>query len=67
MKKWTDKINEVKQNERKVKVAIMSANNRYAGFGSATVNTFRETMEMLQVSYDSVDMRKFPSTKDSDD
>ena len=50
MKKWTDKINEVKQNERKVKVAIMSANNRYAGFGSATVNTFRETMEMLQVS-----------------
>ena len=34
----------------KVKRAIISANNHYAGFGPSTVNNFRQIMDMPQIS-----------------
>lgn len=37
-------MNEVKQNERDAKIAIVAANNHYGGYGPETVDIFRENM-----------------------
>ena len=36
--------------DKSVLRAIISANNHYAGFGPATVNNFRQIMDMPQIS-----------------
>jgi hypothetical protein len=38
--------------ERNVKVAIVSANNHYAGFGPGTVNIFREMLKLPGLSWE---------------
>lgn len=42
IKRWTDKMKEVKQHEHDVKAGIVAANNHYGGYGPGTVNMFRE-------------------------
>jgi len=39
-------------------MAIVAANNHYGGFGPATVNMFREMMEMKPLSFENVDLQK---------
>ena len=42
MKYWSDKFGTIlEENEDKVKVGIVTANNHYAGFGASTANMFR--------------------------
>jgi hypothetical protein len=42
MQKWADNIKAV-QDER-IKLAIVTANNHYAGFGPGTANVFRNML-----------------------
>jgi uncharacterized protein YecE (DUF72 family) len=58
IKKWSDKLIELRQNQKTVKMAIVAANNHYGGFGPATVNMFREMMEMKPLSFENVDLQK---------
>lgn len=58
IKKWSDKLIEIRQNEKNVKMAIVAANNHYGGFGPGTVNMFREMMEMEPLSFENVDLQK---------
>jgi len=58
IKKWADKFDEIRQNEKNVKMAIVAANNHYGGFGPGTVNMFREIMEMEPLSLENVDLNE---------
>jgi hypothetical protein len=51
-------MNEVKQNEKDAKIAIVAANNHYGGYGLGTVDIFRENMDMQKLSFDNVDIAK---------
>ena len=42
MKGWADKITQIKEDEKSLKIAIVVANNHYGGFGPGTVNMFRD-------------------------
>jgi hypothetical protein len=48
---WSDRIKNVKQNEHDVKVALVAANNHYAGFGPETTNLFREMIGLPRVTW----------------
>jgi hypothetical protein len=47
-------MNEVKQNEKDAKIAIVTANNHYGGYGPSTADIFRENMDMQKLSFDNV-------------
>jgi hypothetical protein len=51
-------MNEVKQNDKDAKIAIVAANNHYGGYGPGTVDIFRENMDMQKLSFDNVDIAK---------
>lgn len=40
-KAWAAKINQMRVNEKSVKIGIVAANNHYGGFGPGTVYMFR--------------------------
>ncbi len=50
MEKWAEKIKTV-QDER-TKLAIIAANNHYAGFGPGTVNIFRNMLGLPEAKWD---------------
>ncbi|TLX66093.1 MAG: DUF72 domain-containing protein [Thaumarchaeota archaeon] len=58
IKKWAEKMKEVKQNEKDVRVGIIAANNHYGGYGPGTVDIFRQNMDMEKLSFDNVDITK---------
>jgi uncharacterized protein YecE (DUF72 family) len=63
MQRWVEELKSVQRFERNVKVAIVSANNHYAGFGPGTVKTFREMMELPGLSWeDKKDINQFDDT-----
>lgn len=47
-------MNEIKQNEKDAKIAIVAANNHYGGYGPRTADIFRENMDMQKLSFDIV-------------
>jgi hypothetical protein len=51
MKVWAEKINQMRVNEKSVKIGIVAANNHYGGFGPGTVNMFREMVDMDPISF----------------
>jgi uncharacterized protein YecE (DUF72 family) len=51
MEDWADNLKVVQQEGKQVKLAIVSANNHYAGFGPATVNFFRKMMDLPSVNW----------------
>jgi uncharacterized protein YecE (DUF72 family) len=57
-KKWTDKMKEIKQQEKNVKIGIVAANNHYGGYGPGTVDIFRQNMDMEKLSFENVDLAK---------
>jgi uncharacterized protein YecE (DUF72 family) len=57
MKGWVDKINQLKQDEKNLKIGIVAANNHYGGFGPGTVNMLREMIN-LEPSIDSGEMKE---------
>ena len=46
MKGWADKITRLKEDEKSLKIGIIAAYKPYGGFGSGTVNKFREMVNM---------------------
>jgi hypothetical protein len=58
IKNWANKMKEIKQNQKDVKVAIVAGNNHYGGFGPGTVNMFRERMYLEPMSVENVDLNE---------
>jgi hypothetical protein len=51
-------MNEVKQNEKDAKIAIVTTNNHYGGYGPRTEDIFRENMDTQKLSFDNVNIAK---------
>jgi hypothetical protein len=47
-------MNELKQNEKDAKIAIVAANNHYGGYGPRTEDIFRENIDTQKLSFDNV-------------
>jgi uncharacterized protein YecE (DUF72 family) len=58
IRNWANKIKQLKQNERDVKIGIVAANNHYGGYGPGTVDIFRQEMDMEKLSFENVDTDK---------
>jgi uncharacterized protein YecE (DUF72 family) len=54
MKGWVEKINQLEQDEKNLKIGIVAANNHYGGYGPGTVNMFREMMNLEPSIIDSM-------------
>ena len=52
MQKWVDSLKTVE--DENIKLAIMTANNHYAGFGPGTVNIFRNMLGLPQAEWKEV-------------
>ena len=50
MEKWAENIKNVQKNEH-IKLAIVAANNHYAGFGPGTVNMFRNMLGLSEAKW----------------
>jgi uncharacterized protein YecE (DUF72 family) len=59
MRKWSRNIKRVQEEEERVKLGIVAANNHYAGFGPGTVNIFRGILGLPEASWEEkeVDMK----------
>jgi uncharacterized protein YecE (DUF72 family) len=63
MQRWVEELKSARQFEKNVKVAIVSANNHYAGFGPGTVKIFREMLKLPGLSWeDKKDINQFDDT-----
>ena len=55
MKKWASKLKRTIKGEgggrKSINLAIVSANNHYAGFGPGTANTFRKMVGLEEVTW----------------
>lgn len=58
IRNWANKMKEVSQNEKDIKIGIVAANNHYGGYGPGTVDIFRQNMEMEKLSFKNVDIEK---------
>lgn len=58
MKGWADKIHQLEEDEKSLKIGIVAANNHYGGFGPGTVAMFREMMNLELRSMDSVEIKE---------
>jgi uncharacterized protein YecE (DUF72 family) len=53
MKRWADEIKKVKGRKRnEVNLAMIAANNHYAGFGPGTANLFRKMVGLPELSWE---------------
>ena len=50
MQKWADNIKRVKDED--IKLAIIAANNHYAGFGPGTANVFRNMLGLSEAKWE---------------
>ena len=52
MKKWARFLKRAREEQRdRLNLAIVAANNHYAGFGPGTANTFRKMLDLAEVSW----------------
>ena len=51
MEKWAENIKNVQENEH-IKLAIVAANNHYAGFGPGTVNMLRNMLGLPEAKWE---------------
>ena len=51
MQKWAENIKNV-QGDEHIKLAIVAANNHYAGFGSGTMNIFRNMLGLPEAKWE---------------
>ena len=45
------------EEHKKINLAIVAANNHYAGFGPGTANTFRKMLNLSEVTWENVEIR----------
>ena len=50
MQKWADNIKAIE--DERIKLAIIAANNHYAGFGPGTVNIFRNMLGLPEAKWE---------------
>jgi uncharacterized protein YecE (DUF72 family) len=55
LQRWSENVNKLKN---KTKFAIVAANNHYAGFGPATVNSFRNMLGLNEVVWEEMKQKK---------
>jgi uncharacterized protein YecE (DUF72 family) len=55
LKMWSDSIDRVKD---KTKLAIVAANNHYAGFGPATANSFRKMVGLKEAIWEEMNQNR---------
>ena len=55
MQKWAENIKDVKEEEH-MNLAIVAANNHYAGFGPGTVNIFRNMIGLPEAKWEEKEM-----------
>jgi uncharacterized protein YecE (DUF72 family) len=58
IKNWANRMKDLRQNEKDVKIGIVAANNHYGVYGPGTVNMFREGMDMEPLSFENVDLNE---------
>jgi hypothetical protein len=69
MKKWSWFVKKARKEQLdRLNLAIVAANNHYAGFGSGTANTFRNMLDLSEVRWDNIEIpdtevRTFSNTK----
>ena len=51
MRKWSRQLLRVQKEDTKLNLAIVTANNHYAGFGPATANMFRKIIGLPEVNW----------------
>ena len=51
LKNWAGKLNAINENDN-ISLAIVSANNHYAGFGPMTANTFRKMIGLSEAKWE---------------
>ncbi len=56
MKKWARFLKRAREEHRKINLAIVAANNHYAGFGPGTANTFRKMLDLSEVTWENVEI-----------
>ncbi|MGC2425670.1 MAG: hypothetical protein WA421_01435, partial [Nitrososphaeraceae archaeon] len=55
MKKWARFVKRARDEQRdRLNLAIVAANNHYAGFGPGTANTFRKMLDLSEVTWNGV-------------
>ena len=55
MKKWARFLKRAREEQRdRLNLAIVGANNHYAGFGPGTANTFRKMLDLSEVTWNDV-------------
>ena len=59
MQKWAENIKNVQEDEH-VKLAIVAANNHYAGFGPGTVNMFRNMLALPEAKWEEKENEESP-------
>ena len=56
MKKWIRFLKRAREEHRKINLAIVAANNHYAGFGPGTANTFRKMLDLSEVTWNNAEV-----------
>ena len=56
IRNWVNKMKEISKNEKDVKIGIVAANNHYGGYGSGTVDIFRQNMDLETLSFENADI-----------
>ena len=57
MKKWARFVKRAREEQRdRLSLAIVAANNHYAGFGPRTANTFRKMLDLSEVTWNDVEI-----------
>ena len=58
MKKWARFLKRARDEEQRdrLNLAIVAANNHYAGFGPGTATTFRKILDLPEVTWQNVDI-----------
>ena len=57
MKKWARFLKRAIEEHREINLAIVAANNHYAGFGPGTANTFRKMLDLSEVTWNEDDVQ----------
>jgi uncharacterized protein YecE (DUF72 family) len=59
MKKWGRFLKRAREEKQeKLNLAIVAANNHYAGFGPGTANTFRKILDLPEVTWNDIEVSK---------
>ena len=65
MEKWAENIKTVE--DERIKLAIIAANNHYAGFGPGTANMFRNMLGLPQAKWEDSGIEQEQETSPQDD